>query len=102
LGAPHVAHRRRTQAGSTRTWQNKLDGTLSATTDGRGVTGGKNAYTSASGTWKVTDQGQYCVAIPWPRNADDWCKFMFKVGDKYYAVTRMDDAAATMEFEFSK
>ena len=92
----------RTQAGSTRTWENKLDGTLNASSDGRGVTGGKNAYASAAGTWRVTEEGQYCVNIPWPRAIDDWCRYMFKVGDKYYAVSRMDDGATTMEFEFSK
>ena len=92
----------RTQAGSTRTWENKQDGTLNASSDGRGVTGGKNAYASGTGTWRVTDEGQYCVNISWPRNADDWCRYMFKVGDKYYAVSRMDDGATTMEFEFSR
>ena len=42
----------RTQAGSTRTWQNKLDGTLSASSDGRGVTGGKNGYATGGARGK--------------------------------------------------
>ena len=92
----------RTQAGSTRTWENKPDGTLSASTDGRGVTGGRNAYASASGTWRVSDEGRFCVKIPWPRSPDDWCFHMFKIGDKYYGVSRLDDSANAMEFEFSR
>ena len=92
----------RTQAGSTRTWENKLDGTLNATTDGRGVSGGRNAYTQSPGTWQVTEGGRYCVKIPWPRSPDDWCFYMFRVGDKYYGVGRLDDGATTMEFEFKK
>ena len=92
----------RTQAGSTRTWENKPDGTLNASTDGRGVSGGRNAYTQSPGTWQVTDGGRYCVKIPWPRSPDDWCFYMFKIGDMYYGVGRLDDTANTMEFEFKK
>jgi hypothetical protein len=99
LGAKVVS---RTQAGSTRSWQNKQDGTLTASSDGRGVTGGRNAYATGEGTWKVSDSGRWCVKIDWPRNADDWCRMMFKVGNKYYGVSRLEDNAPTMEFELSK
>ena len=92
----------RTLAGSTRHWQNKPDGTLSATTDGRGVSGGRNAYATAQGTWHVTDTGRWCVKIPWPRAQDDWCRFIFKLGDKYYGVGSLSDEAAASEYEFSK
>lgn len=61
----------RTQAGSTRHWQNEPDGTFSATSDGRGVSGGRNAYATAEGLWQVTDKGRWCVKIPWPRAQDD-------------------------------
>ena len=92
----------RTQAGSTRRWENRADGTFTATTDGRGQTGGRNAYATANGTWRVTDDGQLCVKIPWPRSADDWCRYMFRLGDKYYGVRALTDEAAASEFEFSK
>jgi len=92
----------RTQQGSTRTWQNKLNGTLSASTDGRGFAGGRNNYASAEGTWKVNENGRWCVNIKWPAAADDWCRVMFKVGNKYYGVGRLEDTALTMEFEISK
>jgi hypothetical protein len=92
----------RTPAGSTRHWQNKPDGTFSASTDGRGFAGSRNAYAFAPGTWRVTENGRLCVKIVWAAAVDDWCKYIFKVGDKYYGVTRLDDNAQTMEFEFSK
>jgi len=93
----------RTQAGSTRHWQNRDDGTFSATTDGRGVSGGRNTYASANGTWRVTDQGQLCVKIPWPRSPDNWCRYIFKVSDnKYYGVAALSAEAPASEFEFSK
>jgi hypothetical protein len=92
----------KTQAGSTRTWTNKPDGTLAASTDGRGFAGGRNAYATAEGTWKVTENGRYCVIIKWPAAVDDWCLLLFKVGDKYYTVGRTEDASRTMEFEIKK
>jgi uncharacterized protein DUF995 len=92
----------RTQAGSTRTWTNAADGTFTASSDGRGSHGGRNAYGSAPGTWRVTDNGRLCVTIKWNVSPDDWCRFMFKVGDKYYGVGRLEDNAPASEFEFSK
>ncbi|HTS20454.1 MAG TPA: DUF995 domain-containing protein [Casimicrobiaceae bacterium] len=92
----------RTQAGSTRHWENRPDGTFSATTDGRGVSGGRNAYASAQGTWRVTDEGRLCVKIPWPSAQDDWCRYIFKLGDRYYGVGSFAAEAPASEFEFSK
>ena len=92
----------RTQAGSTRSWQNNADGTFTATSDGRGSSGGSNSYATAAGTWRVNESGQLCVAIKWPRNPDDWCRTMFRVGSKYYGVARLEDNAPASEFEFTK
>jgi len=92
----------RTQAGSTRRWQNKADGTFSATSDGRGQSGGRNTYASADGTWRVTEEGRLCVKIAWPRSPDDWCRYMFRLGDKYYGVGSLSDETPASEFEFSK
>jgi len=91
----------RTQAGSTRTWTNGADGTFVASTDGRGFSG-KTSYATAQGTWRVGDNGRLCVTIKWNVAQDDWCRVMFKVGDKYYGVGRLDDNAPASEFEISK
>lgn len=69
---------------------------------GRTRPGGRNSYANAEGTWRVTDDGKLCVKIPWPRSPDDWCRYIFKLGEKYYGVGSLSDEAAASEFEFSK
>ena len=32
----------------------------------------------------------------------DWCRYIFKAGDKYYGFGKLDDSAPASEFEFSK
>ena len=34
--------------------------------------------------------------------AEEWCRYIFKAGDKYYAFGRLEDTAQSTEFEFSK
>ncbi len=92
----------RTNAGSTRLWQNKEDGTFVAGSDGRGVSGGRTTPGTGTGTWRVADNGRLCVAIQWTRINEDWCRYMFKAGDKYYGFGKLDDSAVASEFEFSK
>jgi hypothetical protein len=69
---------------------------------GRIETRSDNPRGHASRTWQVTDSGRWCVKIPWPRAQDDWCRYMFKLGDKYYGVRSLSDEAPAYEFEFSK
>jgi hypothetical protein len=92
----------RTPDGSTRTWQNKPDGTFIASSDGRGSCGGRNCHASGTGTWRVRDNGTLCVTIKWPTQSEDWCRYVFKAGNKYYAVGKREDSAVANEFEFSK
>jgi len=92
----------RTQGGSTRYWHNRPDGTFSAVSDGRGQTGGGTAYANAEGTWRVTDEGQLCVSIPWPRAPDNWCRYMFRLEGKYYGVGTLSNESTASEFEFRK
>jgi hypothetical protein len=43
------------------------------------------------------------VMIEWPRRSENWCRFIFKVGEKYYGVeTVADGSVSAWEFEFSK
>jgi hypothetical protein len=58
--------------------------------------------TQAGSTWRVADNGRLCVKINWNVSPDDWCRVMFKVGDKYYGVGRLDDNAPASEFEILK
>jgi hypothetical protein len=92
----------RTQGGSTRYWHNRPDGTFSAVSDGRGQTGGRNAYANAEGTWRVTDEGRWCVSIPWPRAPDNWCRYIFRLDEKYYGVGTLSNESTASEFEFRR
>lgn len=92
----------RTQGGSTRYWHNRPDGTFSASTDGRGQSGGRNIYATAEGTWRVSDDGRLCVRIAWPRSPDDWCRYMFRLANKYYGAGTLSNESTASEFEFSK
>ncbi|GAB3625312.1 hypothetical protein PTE30175_01533 [Pandoraea terrae] len=92
--------------GSTRRWTNDTDGKLNASSDNKGNTGSggrMNTVAQGVGTWSVNDNGSFCVNIEWRSLTENWCRFMFKVGDKYYGVTSVaNNAAVAMEFSFSK
>jgi len=89
-----------TRTGSSRYWENSTDGKFIASSDGLGSTRrGGQAY----GTWHVGDDGTYCVTLEWRRSAEQWCAYLFKVGDKYFGVrSPSDDAADAYVFEFTK
>jgi len=92
-----------TIGGGTNRWENSPSGDVAASTDGRGG-GGKPTPGSGSGTWKIDDKGMYCVNIRWSWRGriEDWCRYVFKAGDKYYAFDALDDTARSGEWEFSK
>jgi hypothetical protein len=90
---------------STRRWTNEPDGKFVASSDvgrdtGKMIT---RKSPSASGTWHVGDNGTYCVTIDWKQRSENWCRYIFKVGEKYYGVKTVNDGATIAhEFEFSK
>jgi hypothetical protein len=89
--------------GSTRLWTNEPDGKFVASSDIRRDISKLGRSASAPGTWHVGDNGTYCVTIDWPHRSENWCRYIFKVGGKYYGVkTVTDGATVAHEFEFSK
>jgi hypothetical protein len=94
----NVVHR--TPAGTTRRWQNKTDGTLVASSDASAT--GRAYRVSGSGTWRVADNGRFCVAIKWNVTAEDSCRYIFKADGKYFGVGQLEDTQPVGEFEFSK
>jgi len=87
----------------TRNWTNEPDGKFVAYSDvSRGM---KKLVTQATaqGTWHIGKNGTYCVTLEWSRRTEKWCRYIFKVNDKYYGVKSVDDGDETaFEFEFSK
>lgn len=88
--------------GATRHWTNDAGGTFVASTDGRTFNAGRTIPASGQGSWHIADNGTYCVNINWGLVKEDWCCYIFKASDKYYAVRRLEDAVLASEFEFSK
>lgn len=89
-----------TTTGSTRYWVNNPDGKFIASTDNRG---GAGYRTTGQGTWHIADNATYCVQIEWSRRSEQWCRYLFKAGDKYYGVSSLaDDATVAHELAFSK
>lgn len=90
--------------GSTRQWENNASGNFVASTDGRSNIGSSNRTipTTGMGTWKIDDKGMYCVAIKWNMVSEDWCRYIFKAGDKYYTFASLQDTAKSWEIELSK
>jgi hypothetical protein len=88
--------------GGTRRWTNEPTGRLVASTDGRSISGGRPVPLTAAGTWRVADNSSYCVNIVWITLTEDWCAYIFKAGDKYYGVRKLEDSALAGELEFSK
>ena len=73
------------KSGSQRMWTNAADGTLLASTDNKKYGGAMGIHgSSAQGTWKVDDDGKYCVGIDWKREAEKWCAYVLKTADAYY------------------
>jgi hypothetical protein len=94
----------KTAQGSTRFWENSADGSLVASSDGRG---GNSSFTAgakstARGTWQLSDNGTYCVLLEWKRTTEQWCRYIFKSGDKYFAVkSTVDQSTVAHELAFS-
>jgi hypothetical protein len=92
------------EEGDTRVWANKANGTLVASTDSWNGSGfGRDVVSGAAqGTWGIGEEGTYCVSIQWSSNSEDWCRYIFKLGDKYYGFGSLEKSASGSEFEFSK
>jgi hypothetical protein len=74
------------QGGSERHWTNVPDGTLFATTNNKIFGNGTGSAVGGHyGTWKVSDEGKYCLDIDWKDVHEKWCSSILKgEGDTYY------------------
>jgi hypothetical protein len=88
--------------GTSRSWRQAKDGTLVASSDNRS-NNPMAQPSNARGTWRVVDPGKYCVNIEWRTHTEQWCRFIYKLGDDYYGVVTNDDPdAMTSRFKFGK
>jgi hypothetical protein len=93
------------KAGSTHRWTNEPDGKFIASTDGKTVSMAATGRYSgtAKGTWRISDDGKYCVNIDWKNATEDWCQFMFRAEDgSYYMTGSGKPEAERRKIELSK
>jgi hypothetical protein len=88
------------KAGSLRRWTNEPDGKFIASSDNKkyGSAVG-NQGVSRPGTWKVDDEGKYCIEIDWKRWTESWCAYVLKGAEGAYYLNVADDSH---RIEFSK
>lgn len=92
-----------TLQGSTRRWTNEPEGKIFASTNAAGVSMGSTAGAQGPGTWHTGDNGTYCVTIEWKTLSENWCRYIFKLGDKYYGVASVANGGTrAIPIEFSK
>jgi hypothetical protein len=83
--------------GSATNWTNEPDGVFVMATDNRsgvGVTSLAGAVTgaSASGTWRISPDGRYCVTVEWTKvPREDWCRHIFRTTGGYYGAKSDQD-----------
>ncbi len=98
---PNASMSRVIANGNKHRWQNDADGTFIIRSDTRAqLSAGATAY----GKWHISDDGRYCVLIEWKRaGAEEWCRYIVKAGDAYYA-TKSDKFGAekVYKLEISK
>jgi hypothetical protein len=87
-------------SGSLHRWNNEPDGTLVANTDNKKYGNALGTQSAASrGTWKVNDEGKYCIQIDWRRELEKWCAQILKSPDGIYYLNVVD---AGHKIEFAK
>ena len=97
LPGKHCA--RITKAGSQHRWVNEPDGKFVVSTSNKkygSPLGVRNV--TGHGTWKVNDEGKYCIDIDWKREPESWCSFVLKGKDGEYFLG-VADKAHRIEFE---
>ena len=84
---PGARMSRASTRGNTATWINEANGRFTVRSDDRAISG-RGASSKAEGSWRITDDGRYCVTIEWQHGKDPetWCRFVLATGDGYYAV----------------
>lgn len=88
------------KGGSLRRWTNEPDGKFIASSDNKkygSAMGSQGA--SRPGSWKVDDEGKYCIEIEWKRETESWCAYVLKSADGAYYLNVADDKH---RIEFSK
>ena len=66
-------------------YEHEADGTLSGYASNALITAGANS--PGRGSWRITDDGQYCIDSVWGRSQPTdvkWCAAVYKLGTDYF------------------
>lgn len=83
---------RMTGGGAELSWTNHPDGKFIANdrqtrSGGLGQRSGMGG--SAPGTWRISEDGRYCVDIDWnTRDREKWCRDLYQVNGHYYMIRK--------------
>lgn len=83
---------RSTAGGGELSWTNNPDGKFLAN-DRQTRSGGMRHRSgfggTAPGTWRISEDGQYCVDIEWAlRDREKWCRDIYQVNSHYYMIRK--------------
>lgn len=82
-------------------WENESGGKLAASTRNLNANNPRLGY--GNGTWRIEDDGRYCVEIAWARSSMNWCRHIFRSGDKLYSSAESTNPnGKAYEIEFKK
>jgi hypothetical protein len=98
---PDAEYRR--QVGTVYThWTNFSDGTLEAGRINSGTRTVRYNRDGQDGTWRVRDDGAYCVDVRGDYHAK-WCRTIYRLGNGYYAFSpKADDDAKAWKFSLKQ
>ena len=77
--------------GRKREFENTAGGTLYAVS--ADASGALTRSARVSGDWNVKDDGAYCVKVPWRGEPEEWCRFLFRLGDAFYLAEKTEESA---------
>ena len=86
----------------TNSYTNDRDGSLSTYHTPRIGGGGTDMPWRASGTWRVSDQGQYCVDYRFRVTEVKYCMYVWQLGNDYYVTFGRGDQSRGRKAKISK
>lgn len=54
--------------------------------------------TRGAGSWTVSDESKLCVDMKWRKVEEQWCRYVYRVGEDFYAVNEIRDNMAAHRF----
>ena len=80
------------QGGSERHWTNEADGTVVASSNNKIIGNALGThFAQGRGTWRVDEEGKFCIDIDWSRLQEKWCSYILRGQSDVYYLNVVDD-----------